>query len=103
VHEVKAVTPGHDCLLYSCTKGTLCASGKVRVVRRRQANTHSPAFYDHAVPGKCCVVSAADGDEENQSAVRIYLSHMYTHEAFNAAGLKGADRVLYTQFPSGGK
>jgi hypothetical protein len=35
-------------------------------------------------------------DDENASAVGIYLSHMYTHEALQPAGMKGADRVLYT-------
>jgi hypothetical protein len=35
--------------------------------------------------------------KQGQSAVGIYLSHMYTNQALNPTGLKGADRVLYTQ------
>jgi len=99
VHEVKAVTLGFRVTIaYSivvrkghsvpAAKSGWCVADKL---------THT-AWPSTITPCLESVVSCLRQlrDEENQSAVGIYLSHMYTHEALNAAGLKGADRVLYT-------
>ena len=48
-----------------------------------------------AVAGRLEALHDDDGD--CHAAVGIYLSHMYTSAALNPAGLKGADRMLYTQ------
>ncbi|KAJ1471651.1 hypothetical protein T484DRAFT_3502724 [Baffinella frigidus] len=103
LHNVETVTSGcRVTVSYSilARKGHPTAHGH---------GTPSSCLADHLThaawpPATAPLLSAVAGRLEAlrddasrpQSAVGMYLNHMYTSAALNPAGLKGADRMLYT-------